>query len=113
MTTILKSLAVLSALILTAPFHLADQAAAGVGGSDHYDGNNWNKRYNEGFHQSSGGSVAAGSAIGAIGSSVTTLPGNCVAVTYGGVGYRKCGNHWMQPRSRGSKVVYVRVKRPY
>ena len=113
MTTIRKSLAVLSALILAAPFYLADHAAAGVDGSDHYDGNNWNKRYNEGFYATSGTGVAGGSAIGAIGSSLPTLPRGCVAVTYGGVAYRKCGNYWMQPRYRGSTVVYVRVIRPY
>lgn len=113
MKMIRKSLAVLPALILAAPFYLADHAAAGVGGSDHYDGNNWNKRYNEGFYSNSGAGVPAGSAIGAIGSSVSRLPGNCVSVTYGGVAYRKCGSYWMQPRYRGSTVVYVRVRRPY
>jgi len=106
MTTVRKSPAVLSALILAAPLYLASQAAAGVGGSDHYDGNNWNKRYNEGFYGTGAANVAGGSAIGAIGSSVSTLPRGCVAVTYGGVAYRKCGNYWMQPRYRGQSSMF-------
>jgi hypothetical protein len=93
MTTIRKSLAVRSALILTAPFYLADQAEAeGRGGSDRYNRNR--PKYYES-------------------PATSTLPADCAAVTYGGVAYRKCGNAWMQPRYQGSKVVYVRVKPPY
>jgi hypothetical protein len=98
MTTIRKSLAVLSVLILAAPFQRADQAAAAGGGSDHYNRNKSIVRFNESYYRSPAAS---------------TLPGNCVAVTYGGVAYQKCGNFWMQPRYRGSKVVYVQVKRPF
>jgi hypothetical protein len=52
-------------LILPAPFYLADQAAAvGLGGSDHYEGNNDYQRYNEGYYPSLG--LFALNAIGVV-----------------------------------------------
>jgi hypothetical protein len=64
------------------------------------------------------GRVVAGAAqelaeAAVIGSTVYSLPPECVTVVSGGVTYRQCGSTWYEPHYAGSSVEYIVVNPPY
>ncbi len=75
---------------------------------DHWDGccyNPW-------------GAAAAGALVGsaitaaAVGSTVYTLPADCVTTVVNGIAYSRCGDTWYQPQFEGTTTSYVVVSPP-
>ena len=58
--------------------------------------------------------LAAGAAItaAAIGSTVYSLPSDCVVTSVNGVTYQQCGSTWYQPQFEGENATYVVVNPP-
>ena len=69
------------------------------------EGGGWDNDY----HRPVAGAMVVGGAIAvtaaAIGSTVATVPANCVPVNYGGMVYQQCGGTWYAPQ--GSQYVVV------
>jgi len=67
-------------------------------------GGAWNIWHDGGYWPGYAAGVAIGATIGAIGSSVYTLPGNCIVVEYGKIADQQCDEYWMRnhaTRARG------------
>jgi hypothetical protein len=43
----------------------------------------------------------------AVGTTVTTLPGGCVATTVGTIQYQQCGTVYYKPAYQGNNLVYI------
>ena len=59
--------------------------------------------------------MVAGAAVATaavVGSTVRTLPPQCVSTVVGNVAYQQCGSSWYQPHYAGSSVTYVVVNPP-
>ena len=58
--------------------------------------------------------LVAGAAItaAAIGSTVYSLPSDCVVTSVNGVTYQQCGSTWYQPQFEGENTTYVVVNPP-
>ena len=104
MTMIRKSLAAAN----PCPFCPEARQAAGIGGSDHYDGNNWNKQYAAGFNAVDGYPLrrevrSARSARRFPRSQEVASPAWTI----------ENAETTDAAADQGSKVVYVRVRCPY
>jgi hypothetical protein len=55
--------------------------------------------------------AAAGGAL-PLGTTVSTLPGGCVATPIGGTEYQKCGANYYRAAFQGNNLVYVTVQPP-
>lgn len=51
--------------------------------------------------------VAPSTTVVAVGTTVTALPGGCVATSVGGVQYHQCGSVYYKPAYQGNNLVYI------
>lgn len=98
-------------IVASRPVNVGDVDVNGGGWNDwddHWDGccyNPW-------------GAAAAGALVGgaitaaAIGSTVYTLPADCVTTVVNGIAYNHCGDTWYQPQFEGTTASYVVVSPP-
>ena len=73
----------------------------------------WNNGYNGCcYHPVAAGVAAAAVTAAAIGSTVYTLPSDCVSTIVNGVTYMQCGSTWYEPQFYGGDASYTVVSPP-